>query len=211
VTANLAVYDTEIKDFQAQVVNAGVGVLRGYLANADKVRVRGLEFDGSASVGRRLSLYAAAAFTDGKYVSFPDAPPPLEETGGPQVKDISGSALPGISKRAVSVGGEYVQPSVIGGRRGQLFAAFDTSYRSSFSSSASASTYLVVDGYTLVNARVGFRAAERWTVSLWARNLFDTNYYDLLSAVPGNSGLYVGQPGDPRTFGVTLRLSFRGR
>ena len=27
----------------------------------------------------------------------------------------------------------------------------------------------------------------------------------------GNSGLYVGQPGDPRTAGVTLRLSFRGR
>ena len=28
-TANITVYDTEIKDFQAQVVNAGVGVLRG--------------------------------------------------------------------------------------------------------------------------------------------------------------------------------------
>ena len=66
VTANVAVYDTEIKDFQAQVVNADVGILRGYLANAEKVRVRGAEFDGSASFGRRLSLYAAAAFTDGK-------------------------------------------------------------------------------------------------------------------------------------------------
>ena len=65
VTANVAIYDTEIKDFQAQVVNAGVGVLRGYLANAEKVRVRGVEFDGSAALGKRLSLYAAAAFTDG--------------------------------------------------------------------------------------------------------------------------------------------------
>ena len=43
-----------IKDFQAQVVNAGVGVLRGYLANAEKVRVRGVEFDGSARVGRSV-------------------------------------------------------------------------------------------------------------------------------------------------------------
>ncbi len=108
VTANLAVYDTEINDFQAQVVNADVGVLRGYLANAEKVRVRGLEFDASASVDNHLSFYAAAAYTDGKYVSFPDAPPPLEETGGPQVKDISGSDLPGISRGAVSFGGEYV-------------------------------------------------------------------------------------------------------
>ena len=53
VTANVTAYDTEIKDFQAQVVNAGVGVLRGYLANAEKVRVRGVEFDGSARVNRR--------------------------------------------------------------------------------------------------------------------------------------------------------------
>ena len=83
--------------------------LRGYLANAEKVRVRGVEFDGNARVNDHLSFYGAAAYTDGKYISFPDAPAPLEETGGPQVKDISGSVLPGISKWAVSVGGEYTQ------------------------------------------------------------------------------------------------------
>ncbi len=211
VTANVAFYDTQIMDFQAQVVNAGVGVLRGYLANAEKVRVRGIEFDGSGSLGPRLSLYAAAAFTDGRYVSFPDAPPPLEETGGPQVKDISGSLLPGISKQATSFGGEWVEKGRLLGRGGQFFTAFDASYRSTFSSSATASTYLVVDGYTLLNARFGFRAAEGWTLSLWSRNLLNTDYYDLLSAAPGNSGLYVGQPGDQRTVGVTLRLSFKRR
>jgi len=211
VTANVAFYDTQIKDFQARVVNAGVGVLRGYLANAEKVRVRGVEFDASASLGKRLSVYAAAAYTDGTYVSFPDAPPPLEETGGPQVKDISGSLLPGISKQAVSFGGEWVEQGRLLGRSGRFFTAFDTSYRSTFSSSASASTYLVVDGYTLLNARFGFRAAEGWTLSLWSRNLLNTDYYDLLSAAPGNSGLYVGQPGDQRTVGVTLRLSLKGR
>ena len=105
-TANFTWFDTEIRDFQAQVVNASVGVLRGYLANAEKVRVRGAEFDGTVKVGRRLSLYTSVAYTDGKYVTFKDAPPPLEETGGPQVKDISGSLLPGISKWAVSYGGE---------------------------------------------------------------------------------------------------------
>ena len=35
----------------------------------------------------------------------------------------------------------------------------------------------------------------------WARNLLDKNYYDLLTAAPGNSGLYVGQVGDERTAG----------
>ncbi len=209
VTVNVAAYDTEVKDFQAQVVNAGVGVLRGYLANANRVRVRGLEFDGSASVARHLSLYAAGAFTDGTYASFSDAPPPLEETGGPPVKDVSGSVLPGISKAAMSVGGEYARPGVLLGRTGQVFGAFDVSYRSSFSSSASASTYLIVPAYSLVNTRVGFRAANGWTLSVWSRNLLNRDYFDLLSAAPGNTGLYVGQPGDPRTLGVTLRVTLK--
>ena len=149
VTANLTVYDTEIKDFQTQVVNASVGVLRGYLANAEKVRVRGAEFDGNARVGDHLSFFGAAAYTDGKYVSFPDAPPPLEETGGPEVKDISGSCCPGISEWAFVLGGEYVIRERILGRAGEFFGVVDTSYRSSFSSSASASKYLVVDSYAL--------------------------------------------------------------
>jgi iron complex outermembrane receptor protein len=210
-TANVTAYNTGIKDYQAQVVNASVGVLRGYLANAEKVRVRGVEFDGSARVTRRLSLYGAAAYTDGRYITFRDAPPPLEDTGGPQVKDISGSVLPGISKWAGSFGAEYSDPSRLFNRNGDFFAAVDTSYRSSFSSSPSASRYLVVDGYSLVNARVGFRWTDGWTVSLWSRNLLDKNYFDLLSAAPGNTGLYVGQPGDGRTFGVTLRMALRAR
>jgi iron complex outermembrane receptor protein len=69
----------------------------------------------------------------------------------------------------------------------------------------------VVDGYSLINARVGFRWTDGWTVSLWSRNLLDRDYFELLSAAPGNTGLFVGQPGDGRTFGVTLRLALRAR
>ena len=209
VTANFSAYDTEIKDFQTQVVNASVGVLRGYLANAQKARVRGVEFDGRARVGRQLSLYGAAAFADGIYVSFTDAPPPLEDTGGPQVKDISGSRLPGISKWALSLGGEYVHSAVLFGRAGDVFAGVDASYRSSFSSSATPSQYLVVDGYGLLNTRIGFRTSSGWSAFLWSRNLLDRNYFELLTAAPGNTGLYVGQPGDPRAVGVTVRVPLR--
>ena len=211
VTANVTVFNTGINDFQTQVVNAQVGVLRGYLANAEKVRVRGVEFDGNARVNQRFQLHGALAFTDGIYVSFPDAPPPLEDTGGPQVKDISGSVLPGISKWAFSLGGEYANPATVFGQGGEVFGAVDTSYRSEFSSSPSASQYMMVGGYGLVNARVGFRWAQGWDVFVWSRNLFDREYYEFLTAAPGNSGLIVGLPGDPRTFGVTLRLSIGQR
>jgi len=144
-------------------------------------------------------------------VSFPDAPPPLEETGGPPAKDISGSELPGISRWAISLGGEYVNPATIFGRAGQVFGALEMSHRSSFSSSATPSRYLVVDGYALLNVRVGVRRDDGWSVFVWARNLLNRNYFELLSAAPGGSGLYVGLPGDPRTAGVTLRMSFRSR
>src|SRR5204863_4187138 len=115
VTANVALYNTGIDDFQTQVVNASVGVLRGYLANAEEARVRGVEFDSSARISRNLTLYGAAAYTDARYISFTDAPPPLEETGGPQVKDVSGSVLPGISRWALAFGAEYSHAARVAG------------------------------------------------------------------------------------------------
>ena len=211
VTANVTVFNTEIKNYQAQVTNGSVGVIRGYLANAEKVRVRGAEFDGSARINSNLSLYTAAAYTDAKYITFTDAPPPIEDTGGPSFEDISGSVLPGVSKWAASLGGEASHQASLIGRGGQYFGAVDASYRSSFSSSASYSRYMVVAGYPLVNARVGFRVSDGWTLSVWSRNLFNKDYFDLLTAAAGNTGLIVGQPGDPRTFGVTLRVTLKSK
>jgi iron complex outermembrane receptor protein len=209
VTANLTAYVTDIDNFQTQVTNASVGVLRGYLANAEKVHVRGAELDLNARLNANLSFYSATAYTDGQYVAFPDAPPPLEDTGGPAFKDISGSVLPGISKWALSVGGEYARPQSLFGRAGQVIGGADASYRSSFSSSASYSQYLIVDGYSLVNVRLGFRTANGWSVFLWSRNLLNKEYFELLTAAPGNTGLYVGQPGDGRSVGLTLRLALK--
>jgi iron complex outermembrane receptor protein len=40
------------------------------------------------------------------------------------------------------------------------------------------------------------------------RNAFDADYFEFLSTQPGNSGMYAGQLGDPRTWGVTLRAEF---
>jgi iron complex outermembrane recepter protein len=211
VTANISAFQTAVRDYQTQVVNAQVGVLRGYLANDEKVRVRGIEFDGTAKAGENTTFYASAAFTDGRYLAFRDAPPPLEDTGGPQAKDISGSILPGLSKWAGSFGGEYSRPVQWFGRSGEAFAAADISFRSNFSSSPSYSRYLVADGYALVNPRMGFRSPrDKWSVTIWARNLTGSNYFELLSAAPGNSGLYVGLPSDRRTFGITLRRTFGG-
>ena len=51
---NLTVFNTEIKDFQTNVQAAELGVNRGYLANADKVRVKGVELDISFLINKHL-------------------------------------------------------------------------------------------------------------------------------------------------------------
>lgn len=205
---NVTVYNTDIKDYQTQVQTAEVGVNRGYLANAEKVRVQGVEVDGSIRVGSHFSFNTAISYTDGKYVSFTNAPVPLEETGAANAfKDISGGDLPGVSKWAGSLGGEYTTSGKFLDLKGNYFIALDSYARSTFSSSASPSKYLNIDGYALVNGRVGFRASSGLSVLIWGRNILNKNYFEQLLPAAGNAGQYAAVLGDPATYGVTLRFT----
>jgi len=226
-TVNLAAFWTEISDYQATVTNGQLGVLRGYLANAGRVRTRGVEIDSAYRPTARLNLYANAAFTDAEYVRFVDAPCPPELSGGtaaapgqmpsapgtpggisPANCDISGQVLPGISKWAFSYGAEYGVPARLGGLDGQFYLGFDGSYRSRFSSNPSRSRYTDVRGYALSNFRLGYKAPGSWNVWGWLRNAFDRDYFELLATQSGSTGLVVGQPGDPRTYGITVSRAF---
>ncbi len=205
---NLTFYRSDIRDFQTQVQTPEPGVNRGYLANAEKVRVQGAELDGSIRF-TKLNLNAAVAYTDGKYVRFTNAPVPLEEVGGAQAfKDISGGELPGISKWSGSVGGEAHTGGNFLGLKGNYFLAVDVFYRSKFSSSPSPSKYLNIDGYSLTNGRLGFRGSNGLSFFGWARNIFNKNYYEMLLAAPGSYGQYAGIVGDQRMYGVTIRYTY---
>ncbi|HSI78855.1 MAG TPA: TonB-dependent receptor [Lunatimonas sp.] len=206
---NVILHRSDIQDYQTLVQTPDLSVNRGYLANAEKVRVQGAEVDYNLRVSRQLSVYGALAYTDGIYVTFTNAPPPLEEMGGETFKDISGGQLPGISKWAGSLGGELTSKDLnFLDQKGMLFFALENFYRSSFSSSPSPSRYLNVEGYTLINARAGFRAADGLSVFVWSRNLLNVDYFEQLLPGAGSVGHYAGVLGDPRTYGVTLRHVF---
>ena len=208
-TVNVTYFNTDIKDYQTQVQTAQLGVNRGYLANAEKVNVWGIELDANAAFTKNITAYGSVAYTEGKYVSFTNAPVPLEETGAPiSFKDISGGDLPGISKWAGSVGVDYSFIGKFLKKSGKYFLAIDSYYRSSFSSSPSPSKFLNIDGYALLNGRVGFRATEALSFSIWARNILDNNYYEQLLPAAGNAGHYAAVLGDQRTFGITIRQTF---
>jgi len=205
---NIALFKTDIKDFQTNVQAAELGVNRGYLANADKVRVQGVEVDGSFVISPNLTINGAVTYTDGTYVKFTNAPLPLEETGAPvSFKDVSGTNLPGASRWAGSLGGELSDNARFFGNAGKVFLAVDSYARSEFSSSPSASKYLVVQGYAIFNARLGFRASQGLSVHFWGRNLLNKDYYEQLLPAGGNAGQYAGVLGDQRTYGITLKYS----
>ncbi len=207
-TLNFVAYQTAIEDYQAQVQTADLAVNRGYLANAEEVQVSGFEIDARLVLGNFL-LQGAYAWTDGEYVSFTNAPLPLEEVGAPVAFiDVSGGRLPGISKNALSLGGEYSRPVTVFSNTGEFFIGIDTYYRSEFSSSPSPSRYLNVDGYALLNARAGVRLDDKWSAFLWSRNLTDKDYFEQLLPGAGNSGHYAAVLGDPRTWGATVRYTF---
>ncbi|RZM17865.1 MAG: TonB-dependent receptor, partial [Pedobacter sp.] len=209
LTVNVTVHNSDIKDYQTNVQAAELGVNRGYIANADKVNVKGFEADANFRANSNFSFYGAATFTEAKYVKFTNAPLPLEETGATvSFKDVSGGPLPGVSKWAGSLGGEYSTPALFLGHVSRFFIGLDGFYRSSYSSSASPSAFLNIDGYTLANGRIGFKATEGLSAYIWGRNLFNKDYHEQLLVAGGNAGHYASVLGDPRTFGLTVRYSF---
>ncbi len=214
---NITFFNTDIENYQANVQSGQLGVNRGYIASVDEVNVKGSELDAQWRLGQNFTLNGALAYTDGRYVTFTNAPLSLEETGlrdgeGNSIysKDISGERLPGISKWAGSLGLELASNErTFWGQNAQLFIAGDSYFRSEFSSSSTPSKYLNVDGYGLFNARAGFRTSKGFALTVWARNLLDENYFEQVLAAGGNAGHYAAILGDPRTYGVTIRYSYK--
>ncbi len=64
---------------------------------------------------------------------------------------------------------------------------------------------LYQDPYELVNLRSGFET-ENFAVTFWVKNLFDEQYNAVAFAFAGSSA--IAQAGDPRQFGLTLKLRF---
>ena len=62
---------------------------------------------------------------------------------------------------------------------------------------------------TLVNARLVLASQdERWSAELWAQNLTDKDYNQVVVDQPLQTGTYATFLAPPRTYGVTLRGRF---
>ena len=211
---NGAAFWTDVFDYQTAITEqiAGSSTSRNYITNIPQARARGFELDGVLAPSERLTLNASVAYTDAYYVDFRNGPTPVESlnptTGGSPVTDLSGKPLSGSPKWSWSAGGDYAVPlgeTALGSA--EFYGRADYSWRSSYYTAVSDSRYSLVPSYGVANARIGFRTQDGGLdLSIWAKNLFDTDYVDTLSVA--NTGLVTATVGDPRTVGVTLRSKF---
>ena len=89
-------------------------------------------------------------------------------------------------------------------------SGIEYTFRSSSFYTSDDSAYSLIDGYGLVNIHLSMGPrSEHWQMSLWARNVFNQEYFAALS-VGGvfAAGYVAGTLGDPRTYGATLRVRF---
>ena len=205
---NFDAFNTQVQDFQTNIVDTAPGALRGYLANIPGVRSQGFELD-SNLVLENYSGHLSGAYTAGKYTSYAQGPCALENiAASTTVCNLTGRPLSGLPQWVISAGGEYSHPVSFFGVDASAYLHGEITYRSKTYGDPSDSKYTLLPGYEISNLTVGMRAGDQWDFSIWVHNLFNENYLQNVTVQAGNSGLVIGTPGDTRMGGVTARVSF---
>jgi outer membrane receptor protein involved in Fe transport len=210
LSANLAVFDEEIKGFQSNIFN-GVGFA---LLNAGKESTFGVEFESRIAPAPGLSLNAAVTYLDPEYDSFVAS----------AVGDLSGRRPSGIPRWTVLLGAEYrfeVGNGAIVPRVSYLYQS-DTQLVEGLSaflvknpdgSIADAGPALVAAApfrreLNDVTASLGYEMDNGFSVELWARNLLDDRNLETIFDSVAQPKAISGYPNDPRTYGVTARFKW---
>jgi iron complex outermembrane receptor protein len=212
---NIAVFDSEISNYQTtiqSVDDAAAVNPRGvtFLAAIPGVRSRGIEVETTIAPDAipGLTVDASVSYVKATYKDFKNAPCPVEIAATlPSTQvcyyDLSGKRLEQIPEWSANVSAEYEHP-ISAGVTGYAVAQY--SYKSDNYLAPSDSITGYTDGYGLANFRVGARWS-RYDVSAWINNAFNEEYFvNSITAQVG--GAIRGTPGDPQTFGFSLKAHY---
>ncbi|HEY0945018.1 MAG TPA: TonB-dependent receptor, partial [Opitutaceae bacterium] len=187
---NAAVFHQKYDDKQELYFDTLTRILT--IVNASEATMQGAEFECHFTPVAGLNLVAAYGLLDASYDSFVV----------PGVLDYTGNPLGSAPKHKFSLGLDYEYRWT-----GVGFFSLTASYSdtASYYTGATKDPNLFVPGYSLVNASVGYETLDRkWRISLWGRNLGDTEY--LLT--PSTQVVLSEYLGDPRTYGVSVGFRF---
>jgi len=204
----LTAFHTEFTNLQtnAYVGQATVAVV----TNVGKARTQGLEAELHYVPVTGLRFNASAIYTDVKYLDFPGgsctraqiaALPPFS----PCVQDLSGTRTPYSSKWTGSLGVEYTQEvGALVMNAGALVVA-----RSKFNVSPNAEPLLDQSGFAQIDAHIDLHPDdERWTLSVFGRNLTNKRVLEYGSVAPGTDNALLGFLSRGRQIGVRAGFKF---
>ena len=166
------------------------------LANVGDADVKGLEFEANANLTKGWSINASASYIDFKYTR-------LDPATGLTKADVS----PFTPQWKADFGTQYEFDL---GKAGSITPRIDVSYQDSIYTNAANGPNNKIDAYTIANANITWRNAERdLQATLEVTNLTDKYYYLTkfdLSAV--GAGAVDAQPARPREVVFTIKKSF---
>jgi iron complex outermembrane receptor protein len=87
--------------------------------------------------------------------------------------------------------------------------AVNAKYQSSYNTGSNLDPVKNQKDFTLVNARIGIGPGDKqWQVEAWAQNLFNKDYKQVAYDAVAQTGSYNAFLGLPRTYGMTLRVTY---
>jgi iron complex outermembrane receptor protein len=195
---NVAVFDTQYDNYQANVPDLVNGVIVTRLINAGTVSTKGIEFDATARVTPQLSINAAAANIIARVKNF-NCPP-----GAALSCNINGQPLPFSPDWKAHLRAKYTMPLA-----GNLLMDFgaDYSWQSKTQYDLAQSPDAIQPAYGILNASIGLASTAGWRVALLGKNLTNRSYASFLQNSGTNINRYVPRD-DQRYFGVTARYDF---
>ena len=198
---NIAVYKQKVQDFQ---VNAFTGT--GFeLRNAGDINIHGIEFDSEWAVTDNLNVVINGAYSDAKFADYLDGPCVNEDPA--PVCDLSDRTISDAPKITLTGLFNYTQPisdTVTAFFQGEVY------HRSSRHVAPDFDPNSFQKATTMLGASVGFTAGEneQWRVTFWGKNLTDVEYMPIMFDSVAQAGSRNAYIGDPRTYGMTLGLTF---
>jgi iron complex outermembrane receptor protein len=192
VSAGAAIFFIDWEDLQLNVPNPFVPG-QFYISNVGSARSRGFEAEVTARPVGAVDVFASLGFTSARFADG-------TLSGG---VDVSDNRIPFTPDFTATVGAQATHgltPAI--GLFGRAEVVFSGAFEYDEANTEGQ------EAYSLVNLRAGTRM-KVFFADVWVRNAFDTRYIPIALPYTGfaPSG-FIGEHGRPRTFGVSLGVTF---
>jgi outer membrane receptor protein involved in Fe transport len=245
LTLNAVLFRQDFENFQLNTFNGSVFLVQTIngcdkdLSGADRdlsaatgacaakdvsygVRSEGVELEGSVRPRRDLTMNLGYTYANTRYrgdLVGNENGVPLD----PALRKLPGDNLSNAPESVLTSSISFT-PAIGGSGMSALFYV-DSRWTGEFNTGSDLFPQKEQESFLIVNARIGLRGpAQRWSVELWAQNLFDQDYTQVAfnspfqagttaapfvdPQYPGGRQIFSAFLAEPRTFGITGRFRF---